>query len=65
MTLQKPLGPNGTVIIMVLGKTGLRQGAFWYETGGGFGRLLVRKGGPKGAYLKIMKIVNGTTNICL
>ena len=47
---------------MVFGKTRLRQGAFWYETGGVFWRLLVRKGGPNGAFLKIMKIENDTQN---
>ena len=60
MTFQKILGPNGTEIIMVLEKAGLRQGAFWYETGGGFWRLLVRKGCPKGSFLKIMKIKHVT-----
>ena len=53
---KKPPGPNGSIIIMVLGKAGSRQGTFWYETVGVFWRLLMRKGGPKGPFLKIMKI---------
>ena len=58
--LKKPLGPNGTIIRMV------SRNAGWLEGSPGrwdyffFFRLLWRKGVPKGAFLKIQKIENGT-----
>ena len=56
----KTLGPNGTRITVVSWKAGSRKGRSPYFGGLGFGRLLGRKGRPKGAFLKTMKIENGT-----
>ena len=56
----KTLGPNGTRITMVSWKAGSRQGRSPYFEVLGFWRLLGQKGRPKGAFLKIMKIGNGT-----
>ena len=62
MTFLQTLGPNGTVIIVVSWKAGSREGP-----PGSLGvfilfRPLGRKGCPKGAFLKTMKIENGTKN---
>ena len=56
----KTLGPNGTRITVVSWKAGSRQGRSPYFEVLGFWRLLGQKGRPKGAFLKIMKIGNGT-----
>jgi len=58
--LLKTLGPNGTRITMVSWKAGSRQGRSPYFGGLGFWRPAARKWCPKGAFLKTMKIENGT-----
>ena len=50
---------------MVSWKAGSRQGGVWWETGVVLGRLLGRKGSPKGAFLKNMKIENGTKQVVI
>ena len=62
MTFEKTLGPNGTVITKVSWAAGSLQGAVQWEAAGVFLRLHLRKGAPKGASLKTMKIENGTEN---
>ena len=56
----KTLGPNGMRITVVSWKAGSRKGRSPYFGGLGFWRLLGRKGRPKGAFLKTIKIENGT-----
>ena len=60
INFSKTLGPNGRVTIIFLWKTGSRQGAAQWAAGGVFWCLLGRKGGPKGDFLKTMKIENST-----
>ena len=62
MMFLKALGTNGTRITVVSWKAGSRNGRSPYFGGLGFWRLLGRKGHPKGAFLKNMKIENGTQN---
>ena len=60
MMFLKTLGPKGTGITVVSWKAGSRQGRSPYFEVLGFWRLLGQKGRPKGAFMKIMKIGNGT-----
>ena len=52
--------PNGTRITVVSWKAGSRKGRSPYFGELGFWRLLGQKGRPKGAFLKILKIEDGT-----
>ena len=56
----KTLGPNGTRITVVSWKAGSAPGCSESLGVLGFWRLLEQKGCPKDAFLKIMKIGNGT-----
>ena len=58
----KTLGPNGTRITVVAWKAGSRKGCSRYFGVLGFWRLLGRKGRPKDAFLKTMKIEKVTKN---
>ena len=58
----KTLGPNGTRITVVSWKAGSRKRRSHPFGGLGFWSLLGRKGRPKGAFLKTMKIEHGTKN---
>ena len=58
MTFKKTLGPNGTAITMVSWKAGSREVLPRSLAGLLFFRLLGRKGGPKGVFLKTMKTKN-------
>ena len=58
----KKLGPNGTRITVDSWKAGSRKGRSEQFGGLCFWRLLGRKGHPKDAFLKTMKIENCTKN---
>ena len=60
MTLKKPVGPNGTVITMIQRNAVLAQGALPENVGQLKIDTLDEKGGPKGGFVKIQEIENGT-----